>query len=260
MLVYPQLGGGSLGQYPLVKRRQVRTLTNRTADGRAIKLADPGAGITEWKLQYSGLIEAEAEALREFFKNAEGTLQAFTFLDPTSNLLMWSETLEEAVWTRGPLLSIEDGIDDALGGTRAARLTNTGGGAQSLTQTLAAPGDYLYCLSAYVRAAQTGPVTMLMGNARAERRATTQWTRITLTATGEAGGESVHCGLETPGGSMLEVFGLQVEPQPAASGYKPSTTGGVYENARLRDDVLTMTATGAGLHSCKVYVIHANHI
>jgi len=260
MLVYPQLGGGALVQYPIVKRRVTRTVTNRVADGQTVKLADPGAGITEWRLQYSGLLDSEAAALREFFEQSEGSLQDFTFLDPMSNLLAWSETPGEAVWARGPVLSIESGVDDPMGGTRAARLSNTGGGAQSISQMLAAPGDYLYCWSAYVRSAQPLPVTMLLGNARADRAASSGWKRITFTATADAGGESVNFGLETPGGSVLDIFGLQVEPQPAASGYKRRRTGGVHEHARLRDDVLAMTASGAGLHSCTVHVIHANHI
>jgi hypothetical protein len=260
MLAYPQLGGGPVGQYPILKRRILRTVTNRAADGRKVKLPDPGAGITEWKLQYSALIDAEAAALREFFERVEGTLGDFTFLDPTANLLAWSEALDEAVWARGPLLSLETGADDPAGGTRATRLTNAGGGAQSLSQTLAVPGDYLYCLSAYVRSAQALPITMFIGGGRKERLAGSQWRRITFTATGDEGGESVNFGLEIPAASVLQVFGLQVEPQPAASGYKASTTGGVHENARLREDALTMTATGPGLHSCTIHVIHANHI
>jgi hypothetical protein len=260
MLVYPQLAGGVPGQYPIVKRRLLRTVTNCAADGHTVKLSDPGAGVTAWELRYSSLMDAEAAVLREFFEKTEGTLQDFTFLDPTSNLLAWSETLDEAVWTRGPLLSLESGIADPMGGTRASRLTNAGGGSQSLSQTLAAPGDFLYCLSAYVRSEQALTITMLLGGARMDRSTANRWSRISFTASGVAGGESVKFGLETPAGSSVEVFGLQVEPQPAASGYKPSTTGGIYENARMRDDALTMTATGPGLHSCTVYVIHANHI
>jgi len=260
MPVYPQLAGGALGQYPMLIRRRLRTVTNRAADGRAIKLADTGGSITEWTLRYSALIDAEATALREFFEKTEGTLYRFTFLDPTANLLAWSERFEEAVWSRGPLISIENNIGDPFGGTGASRLTNTGGGAQSLSQTLSAPGDYVYCLSAYVRSPQSTAVTLLLGKTRNEQAVSGVWKRIAVTATGEPEGESVNFGVETPGGSAIEVFGMQVEPQPAPSGYKRSTTGGVYENARLRDDALTLIATGAGLHSCTVHVIHADHI
>ncbi len=43
-LVYPQLGTGAMSQFPIRKTRRTRTVTNRAADGSAIKLADP-AGV-----------------------------------------------------------------------------------------------------------------------------------------------------------------------------------------------------------------------
>ena len=255
MLVYPQLGSGALGQFPVRKQRRVRTVRNRAADGRTVRLADPGAEITSWKLQYVDLIDEEAAALRDFFEACEGTLRSFTFLDPTANLLAWSETLSEPVWTRGPLLAVADDIADPQGGTRASRLTNGGGGAQSITQTLAAPAEYLYCFSVYVRTAATVAVTILGCGDRGEREATNQWARISHTASGEA-----TFGLELPAGAEVDVFGFQVEPQPSPSGYKPSTTGGVYEGARLRDDSFFIKTTCPGLHSCTVDIIHANHL
>lgn len=255
MAVYPQLGSGALGQFPVRKRRRLRTVVNRAADGRTVRLADPAAEITEWRLEYTELNEEEAAALREFFAECEGTLRGFTFVDPTGNLLAWSEKLDEAVWTRGPLLTLTEAIADPFGGTRAARLSNTGGAPQSISQTLAAPAEYQYCFSAYVRSAVPVTVTMLSGSGRAERTVMNEWGRITFARAGEA-----TFGLELPAGAVVEVYGLQAEPQPAASGYKASTSGGVYENARLRDDALAMTATGVEQHSCTVNIIHANHI
>jgi len=255
MAVYPQLVSGALGQYPIYKRRRLRTVRNHAADGRAVRLADPSAEATEWRLEYVQLSESEAQSLRDFFVECEGSLQSFTFLDPTANLLAWSETLSEAVWACEPLLSLSENIADPLGGTRASRLTNTGGGAQNIAQTLAAPADYQYCFSLYARSTTPVNVTLLLGSGRADRIVMDQWARISYTATGEA-----TFGLELPAGSDVDVFGLQVEPQPAASGYKRSTTGGVYENARLRDDSLAMKATCVGQHSCTVNIIHANHL
>ena len=52
----------------------------------------------------------------------------------------------------------------------------------------------------------------------------------------------------------------QVEAQIAASGYKATTLGGVYEGAHLGDDVLTMISTDVNRHSCTVKIIHANHL
>jgi hypothetical protein len=39
-----------------------------------------------------------------------------------------------------------------------------------------------------------------------------------------------------------------------------STAGGVYQNARFRDDELAVTTTGVNRHSCTVNIIHVNHL
>src|SRR6478672_8371360 len=99
MLTYPQLT-----QFPIVKRARRRTVVNRAADGRSVKMADAAGEATEWRLSYTGLSDEEVGVLQGFFVAAEGTLNEFTFLDPTANLLAWSAQLAEAVWLKAPLL------------------------------------------------------------------------------------------------------------------------------------------------------------
>jgi len=260
MLVYPQLGTGAMSQFPVKKQRHLRTVVNAAADGSWIKLADAPGEYTEWSLQYAQLSDAELATLQQFFTAAEGTLNAFTFLDPISNLLAWTDHLDNAVWVPGPLLTVAGGIADPLGGTNAWHLSNTGGGAQNISQTISAPAGYLYCLSAYVRSAQASTATMLLGAQRASQAVTTGWTRIVFAASGDPTRASISFGLELPAGGALDVYGVQAEPQAAASVYKASTTGGVYENARLRDDLLTITSTDVNRHSCKVNVYYAKHL
>lgn len=260
MLVYPQLGTGALSQFPVRKQHRARTVTNQAADGSSIKLADPNGEITQWQLPYTDLSDGELSALEDFFAAAEGTLNSFTFLDPIGNLLAWSGKLDNSVWAPGPLLAAAGGIGDPFGGTQAWRLTNSGAAAQNITQTLAAPGGYLYCLSAYVRSTQVLPVTLLIGNGRATRTAVNQWTRVAFAFSGDSTWSSISFGLELPAGSILDVFGLQVEPQGAASAYKATTTGGVFEGARLVDDVLAVTTTGVNRHSCTVKILNAKHL
>jgi hypothetical protein len=260
MLVYPQLGTGALSQFPVRKNHHMRTVVNTAPDGSSIKLADPNGKVTEWQLPYADLSDGEIGALEQFFAAAEGTLNGFTFLDPTANLLAWSDKLDESAWAPGPLLTVAGGIGDPTGGTQAWRLSNAGAGSQSLTQTLSAPAGYLYCLSAYVRTAQALTATMLIGSGRADRAVAGQWTRISFTASGDPQESSIGFGLELPPGGSLDLYGLQVEPQSAASAYKPTTGGGVYEDARLADDFLTITTTGVNRHSCTVNIIHANHL
>jgi hypothetical protein len=260
MTTYPQLGSGALSQFPVQKNRRARTVVNQAADGSRIKLADPAARVTEWVLTYVDLSDEEATALLGFFAAAEGTLNGFTFLDPAGNLLVWSDQLDEAAWQKDPLLSLTPGITDPRGGTQAWRLSNSGGAGQALGQTLAAPGEYQYCLSAYARAAAATSVGLTAGSQTAQRAVTSEWTRIAWTTSGDAQAASVRFGIEIGAGDVVEVYGLQVEAQTAASGYKTSALGGVYEDAHLGDDVLTITSTDVNRHACTVKIIHANHL
>ena len=260
MLVYPQLATGALSQFPVQKRRRLRTVANTSLDGRPIKLTDPGAEITEWQLAYAGLTDDEVAALQEFFAATEGTLNSFTFLDPTANLFAWSDKLDHAAWAKEPFFSIAGGIVDPAGGTNAWRLTNSGAGAQNVSQTLSAPAGYVYCFSVFARSPQPTAVTLLHGSNRADRTLGTNWSRIAVTASGDTSAASIAFGLELPAGASADAFGMQVEPQAGASLYKATTTGGVYEDARFRDDVLSITTTGINCHSAMVNIIYANHL
>lgn len=260
MLVYPQLTTGALSQFPVRKQRRLRTVINRAADGSVIKLADANAERDEWSLQYTGLSDAELAALQQFFTAAEGSLNGFTFLDPSANLLAWSDHLDNAVWVAGPQLTLAGGVQDPAGGTSGWHLTNAGAGAQNISQTLGAPAGYQYCLSAYVRAAQPASATLLAGSQRSTQATGAGWTRLSFRASGDPTQDSITFGLEVAAGAALDVYGMQAEPQAAASLYRSSTTGGVYENARLKDDTLTITTTDTGLHSCKVNIYYAKHL
>src|ERR1035437_627984 len=191
MLIYPQLATGALSQFPVQKRRRLRTVANTSLDGRPIKLADPGAEITEWQLAYAGLTHDELAALQEFFAATEGTLNSFTFLDPTANLFAWSDKLDDLAWAKQPFLSVAGGIADPAGGTNAWHLADSGGGAQNICQTLSAPAGYVYCLSAFARSPQATTATLMHGSNRADRILGTNWSRITLTASGDAAAESI---------------------------------------------------------------------
>ncbi len=260
MLAYPQLETGAISQFPVKKTRRARTIRNQTADGTTIQLADPAGGATEWQLWYEDLADEEAAALLAFFASAEGTLNSFTFLDPTGNLLAWSEALDNAVWQRDPLLALTGGAADPAGGTRAWQAANGGTGSQGIRQTLAAPGDFQYCMSVYLRAATPTVARLQIGSQTAERYIGGGWNRVTFSASGDAGASSTTFGIAVDGGATVQIYGPQVEPQNGASAYKTSTTGGVYPDARMGSDSLTITATDVNRHSCKVTIIHVNHL
>ena len=260
MLTYPQLGTGALGQFPILKTRSARTVINTAADGTSIKLADPAGARTHWVLSYTDLADDEIAALLAFFQAAEGSLNGFTFLDPAANLLAWSDALGNEVWQRDPLLTLVGAKVDPLGGTNGWQLTNSGDGPQAIAQTLGAPGEYLYCLSAYVRANAPSTVQLRIADESAGRSVGPEWSRILFAATGTPGAASTLFGIAADARASIQVFGMQAEPQAGASAYKVSTSGGVYPDAHFASDSIAITATDVNRHACKVTIIHAKHI
>jgi hypothetical protein len=136
-------------------------------------------------------------------------------------------------------------------------VVNGGPAAGEAAQVINAPGWFRYSLSAYMRSSQRAEVALVCGGNRAMWRLSERWSRLVLPCEPGTTTESLRFGLEGPGGGIATVFGLQVEPQIAASAYKRTgPRGGVYPNARLASDELEITATAAGRHSCRVGIIH----
>jgi hypothetical protein len=259
MSVYPQLTSGTLSQFPLKKRLQARTVINNLADGSAVKLADVNGGSTGWQLQYAGLTDAETASLQQFFESCEGSLNGFTFVDPVGNLLAWSEDLTNSAWQAGPLLAVTGAVADPLGGTQGFNLVNSGAAAQGVSQTLNAPGGYVYTLSAYAQASASASLTLSIGNQNESVVIGPNWTRVSFTSSGDPMASSIAFAIQCSQGAVA-VFGPQVEAQPAASAYKRSSTGGVYQNSRFQDDVLPCTSTAPNQNSVTVNIFYANHL
>jgi hypothetical protein len=260
MTVFPQLGTGAISQFPVVKRRRMRTVVNRAADGTAIKLADPGGGFTEWVLQYKGLSDAEIASLQQFFTDVQGGLNGFTFVDPNGNLLARTEELNDAVWQGDRLLTLTGDVADPMSGTGGWHAVNGGQADQGLLQTLNAPAGYTYCFSIYVKAVHTIGVTLVAAGQRAARMAGNGWMRLAFTAIGDSSADSVAFGVELPAGCSVDLFGPQVDAQPAPSTYKRGVTGGVYEGARFRDHEFSYTTTDPNRHSTTVRIFYADHL
>jgi hypothetical protein len=258
MAVFPQLMSGALAQFPVKKSNQLRTVVNTMADGSVVKLADPAGAFTEWQLQYSNLSDAEAAALEQFFSSMEGSLNVFTFLDPTANLLAWSDQLTNDVWTGDPFAGLTGGVADPLGGSNGWTLSNSGDAPQGLYQTLNAPGGYTYCLSMYVRSVTPATAILVLGSNQTTVKAGNGWTRFAISGQGDASASSITFGVQVSPGMSVNIFGMQVEIQPGASSYKSSTTGGVYPTAYFRDDSLAFTSTDVNHNSVTVNIVYAS--
>ncbi len=259
MLYFPQLSTGAVAQYSIQKRRLARTVVNEALGGARVKLSDPNAAAVEWTLDFRTLSDNERDSLAQLYRNVEGRLGDFTFLDPIDNLLLWSEKLDEAVWERNLLLQITPGIADPNGGTAASRVANTGTAALAITQSVNAPGRFQYAFAVQARSDLVQELTLRRTTATRTQSASfgigPVWQRVVLSGKFTGTEEAVTFGIELPAQSTVDLFGIQAEAQPGASGYKKTLSkGGVYPAARFLDDALSITTDGPGQHSCRVRV------
>src|ERR1700733_2162474 len=151
MLYYPQLTTGAVSQFPVARNTNMRTVANQLASGYMIGMEDTGAQKVQWQLRYSNLTDGERSSIESLFEASEGQLNTFTFLDPTDNLLMWSEDWTQPVWTADPLLNVTAGVQGPFGNSAAMQITNTAETTQQIVQKAAGPSSFVYCYSVYVR-------------------------------------------------------------------------------------------------------------
>lgn len=252
MSFYPQVGSGSVAQFPVSRSRKWRAIVNQMEDGEVIMLPDATAGQIQWKLSYQALVAAEVQNLSNLFTASQGEFAAFTFIDPLANLLGWSESLSQSAWQLG-LLQTVAGVTDPLGTQRASSLTNPSAGTQSLQQSLGISGDYVVCFSVYLRSSVPGTVTLHRDGTALTVTVGEGWQRVFVNGAGGGGAGQSTFSIALAAGQTIDVWGLQVEAQPYPSAYKQTTAAlGIYEETYFGDDDLTITSTNVGLSSCEI--------
>jgi len=253
-LIFPQLSSGAMVQYPIRKRTDIRTVKNLLADGTMFTAADPGASRLFWTLTYLDLPLLDLEALRSHFVACRGPFRAFTFLDPTDNLLTYSADLTQSCWLTPAGLLVQAGIADPKGGTGAFSVTNASAATLHISQTLAAPANFQYCFSVYAASAGPAMCGLTRSSANAEQTDAAQigpiWSRISSSGVLNDAGLGISVGISIAPAQTLTLFGPQLEPQFEPSRFRPTySNAGLYPNAHWADAELIFTAEGPDLFS-----------
>ncbi|HSU33365.1 MAG TPA: hypothetical protein VLJ11_19210 [Bryobacteraceae bacterium] len=256
-LFFPQLASGALAQYPIQKTRLVPTIKNVLLDGSMILASElnfnPHASRLLFQLSYSNLETADMQALQAHFEACLGPLRAFTFIDPTDNMLASSSDLTATGWQRGAI-QIVPGATDPNGDGEAFVLTNVSQASQGIVQTLAVPAHYQYCLSAYVTSTQAGSVVLSRTGTSASNSTVVQvgssWTRVISSGRLNDGGTTFTAGLILMPGQQVTVYGMQLEAQLQPSRYRATRgMGGVYTRAHWAVDEFPIMAQAPNLFS-----------
>jgi len=253
-LFFPQLKSGAYAQYPLQKTRAARTIKNVLADGSMVAFADPGSSRLYWQLSFAELTAVEANALQAHFEACAGPVRAFTFIDPTDNMLISSSDLTSVVWNKPSLVHSIGDVGDPTGTTSAFTITNNATATEEVTQILSVPANYHYCFSLYAKSATPSAVTLVRRGMSAEAATAyyigPDWTR--LVSAGELGDAAIEftIAIRLLAGQQITLYGPQLEPQLAPSRYRATgARGGIYRKSHWAVDDLVITATAPNLFS-----------
>jgi hypothetical protein len=256
-LFFPQLASGALAQYPIQKTRVVPTIKNVLLDGSMVLASEmnfnPHAARLVFQLGYADLDTTDMQALQAHFGACVGPLRAFTFIDPTDNMLTWSSDLTAAPWQRGAIEVIPGAVDPD-GGEGGFVLTNVSQASQEIVQTLAVPAHYQYCLSAYIASTQAGSVALTRSATSASHSTVApvgpSWTRVTSSGRLNDGGAKFTAGVILMPGQQVTIYGLQLEAQLLPSRYRATgAAGGIYTHAHWAVDELSIVAHAPNLFS-----------
>ena len=252
---FPQIGSGSIAQFPVTRGRQWRSIVNIIESGEQVTLPDSGGDLIQWHLSYQELTASEVANLNALFQASQGQFAPFTFVDPLANLLGWSEDLSQPGWQLG-VLQATAGANDPLGTQRASTIVNGSGGNQAslpVGEHFRLDGRVLQCLGSQRR---RHPDYAGARHRPGGAAVTPVWTRVYLSGLGSSGAGNSTFGLGVAAGQTIEVWGLQVEAQPYPSKYMSTTTAyGIYGETYFASDQLTITASAPGLSACEIQLV-----
>ncbi len=258
-LFYPQLNSGALAQYPIRRVQVTRAIANALPDGTVITYPDPGASRLLWQLSYTELELADVQAIEAHFAACAGPLRAFTFIDPTANMLSSTSDLTRSPWLIPSSIQITAGMPDPNGGTEGFTAINTGQAEQDIVQTLTVPSNYQYCFSVYVNCNAPSVLTLSRKGASTEAidaiSINPGWNRIESSGRLNDSGTQMTVAVRLTPGQQIELFGPQLEAQIAPSRYRANVQSGcVYAQAHWAGNQLPITAQGPNLYAAGVSI------
>ena len=219
-----------------------------------ILLPDPDGSRLVWQMAYTDLSPLDLGALQNHFTACLGSYHAFTFIDPTDNMLVSSSDLTMGGWQTSSLIQLSSGLGDPQGGTAAFSAVNAAQASQIISQTFFVPAGYQYCFSLYAISAQPAELVLLRSGPASEQSTIvsvgSDWTRVVSTGQLNDPGTGFTVGVSLAPGQQIGLYGPQVEAQILPSSYRPTgETGGVYANAHWGIDQLAVSADAPNLFS-----------
>ena len=254
-LIFPQLLSGATVQYPNSKTNPFPVIFNLQEDGSRY-WAEPTDSSLRWRLTFTGLSTLEANTLRTFFAATKGKLNDFLFLDPSGNLLIWSEDVARPNWLKAPFTSASsageiNSVVHTLGGEA--------GSVSSISQMLQVPSESLICASLKARSSAPGVLKLFITDSVLEVYVsvvlTDAWKVVNVAHQGSGSGQQKLVEISLPSGGTAEITELMVSPQPFPAAYVPTRErNGIHQKTRFDQDDLVVTASDKDEYSCQMFI------
>lgn len=257
-MLFPQIRTHGVLQEGASRGIELLRSTNRLHDGSRIQGAWIRPLIRSWRLSYVGLTDEESGSLRQLIVESTGAAEGFTFIDPWSNMLGYSEDLGAAVWQASAFSEVARvNPGDTAEAIHSIRSLSSGG--EGIEQVISLGGTGVFCFSCEVRsdAGATGRMVLQGANQIAETDFTTgpAWRQVWVVGEFAQPIEDLHARIEVGPGETLLVRGIELDYQATPTLYKPSYgSGGVYSGARVVEEGYVQTLRGQGWFDCQLEV------
>lgn len=246
-MYFPVLLSRTQAQYPAGKALKSIHAEVESPGGFLWRGASDEPVIRRWVLQFEDLTDEEAGALRALYEACGGAWRTFSFADPMSNLLRWSEDVGNAVWGKSAGLNVTT-TPGGSGAPAEFEIVNTSGAVGQIWQDVdLAPGTVV-CFSCELRG---GAATLRAGGASLRASASMEWAQAYVAAESSGGLERLAVELEA--GASARIRKLQAETQRAPSPYQGTyERGGVYPKTRFAEGGLRITTVAPGRSAAEV--------
>ncbi len=241
-------------QRPASVKLQTLTVVEEQTGGQRLARAIRTVPRHMWPLTYAILSKSQADTLQAFYQS-QGSIAPFTFLDPLGNLCPYSDDFSVSAWEKYSVTLDGAPVGDPFGGPRATRAT---GGTNGMLATTVLPdggaNGIVLCASVYAWCASSQQLAIgfvdsgfaLLASRTWQLRP--GWQRIwcSTTLATESYIRMLIGGLNTWGGSTLQLFGAQCVPMSGPGDYQRSPGRYGLRNVRFDGPLeIRYTETGA---------------
>lgn len=272
---YPQLlASKGTTQLPYTSKQSFETVTVDMESSQKHGYGRYGTGLSGfpsgplWSFDHElTLTDSELATLKSFHAGRSGQLEEFIYLDPSGNLVKFSEDFSVADWEKNSV-TVGSAAEDPFGGTRATTLTATSSNS-NINTTVLPVGDasgFVLTGSVYVRPYTSGKSLTIgfidssfsvLGSKTVPIPVNWQWYRLIFTYTLATSSyiRLLIGGFSTWDSYALDVFGAQCVALPAEGGYvKSPEFWGYHPKCRFDQDTIEARAVGPNQNQVSVAI------